>query len=216
MFGTSALARRMHVYLATDSDHRVAAYTVDREYLREPRFDGLPVVPFDELERLYPPSHYAVCVGGLGYKGVNRPRALTCARCKERGYELISYTSSLARCWESSSIGTENTLIFDRANVQPHATVGDNVFLIGSNVNHDSVVADHCWVSTGAVIAGGVSVGPYSFVGVGATIRDGVTVAPHCVIGAGAVIKHDTNEGEVYSTGATEPLDIKSWDLKDI
>jgi len=36
------------------------------------------------------------------------------------------------------------------------------------------------------------------------------------VIGAGALIKEDTVEGGVYSARATEPMPIKSWDLRDL
>jgi sugar O-acyltransferase (sialic acid O-acetyltransferase NeuD family) len=172
----------------------------------------VPVVPFEELERTHPPDSHALCVA-VGYREINQARARVCERAKARGYDLVSYTSSLAHCWESSRIGSENTYVLDRTVVQPFATIGDDVFLVGCIVSHESVVGDHCFIAGGAVVAGGARIGPYSFVGVGATIRDGVTVAPRCVIGAGAVIKKDTEEGGVYSSRAADLLPAKSWDL---
>jgi sugar O-acyltransferase (sialic acid O-acetyltransferase NeuD family) len=215
IFGLGPLPRRLFVYLTTDAGRDVVAFTVDRAYLKEPSLLGVPVVPFEELDRTHPPDSHALCVA-VGYREVNQARARICERAKARGYELVSYTSSFAHCWESSRIGSENTLVLDGTVVQPFATVGDDVILMSCGVAHDSVVGDHCFIATGAVIAGEVTVGPYCFVGVGATIRDGIAVAPRCVIGAGAVIKDDTEEGGVYSARAADRLPIKSWELRDL
>jgi len=85
--------------------------------------------------------------------------------------------------------------------------VGDDVFLMGCYVNHHSTVGDHCFVASGAVIAGNVTIGPNCFIGVNATIRDGITIAPRCVIGAGALIKEDTVEGsQVQHERAVVPV----------
>jgi sugar O-acyltransferase (sialic acid O-acetyltransferase NeuD family) len=215
IFGTGPLAQRLFVYLTTDAGRDVAAFTVDGEYLSERKMLGIPVVPFEELERTHPPDSHAICVT-VGYRELNQARARVCERCTERGYELTSYTSSRACRWPESTVGTRNTYLLDSTSVQPFATVGDDVFLMGCYVSHHSTVRDHCYVASGAVIAGNVTVGPNCFIGVNATIRDGVTIAPRCVIGAGALIKEDTVEGEVYSARATEPLPVKSWDLREL
>jgi sugar O-acyltransferase (sialic acid O-acetyltransferase NeuD family) len=214
IFGIGAHARRLFVYLTTDSKHDVVAFTVDRKHLDEPHLLGLPVVPFEELDQTHPPESHALCVT-VGYRDVNQARARTCGRCLDRGYQLISYTSSLAHCW-SNRIGSRNTLIFNRTTVDPFAAVGDDVVLINCHVSHDAVVADHCFIVSGVVIGGGARIDEYCFIGLNATIRDGVTVAARCVIGAGAVIMRDTEEGDVYSVRATEALPIKSWELHDL
>ena len=52
IFGTRDLASLAHFYLRCDSPHEVVAFTVDREFLPdEPHFEGLPIVPFDEIEK---------------------------------------------------------------------------------------------------------------------------------------------------------------------
>lgn len=215
IFGIGMLARRFWAYLDNDGDYEVLAFTIDREYLSERTAFGVPVVPFEELESAFPPGTCEILVS-VGYRDVNQARARTCERCIARGYTLVSYTSPIAHRSEHSQVGTSNTLLLDRVTVQPFATVGDDVFLMGCSVNHDATVEDHCYIATGAVVAGGATIGAYSFVGLNATIRNEIAIAPRCVIGAGAVIKRDTEEGEVYSARAAEPLGIKSWDLRDL
>jgi sugar O-acyltransferase (sialic acid O-acetyltransferase NeuD family) len=215
IFGVGPLPQRLFIYLTTDAGRDVVAFTVDREYLEEATLLGVPVVPFDELGRTHPASSHALCVA-VGYREINQARARVCERAKARAYELVSYTSTLAHCYETARIGSENTYLLDRTVVQPFATVGNDVLLMGCTISHGSVVGDHCFVGTGAVVAGDVTIGPYCFIGVGATIRDGVSIAPRCVIGAGAVIKEDTEEGGVYSARAADRLPIKSWELSHL
>ena len=58
VFGTNDTAELTHWYLTNDSDYEIVAFTVNREYLKEDTFKGLPVIPFEELEKLYPPTEY--------------------------------------------------------------------------------------------------------------------------------------------------------------
>ena len=52
VFGTSQWAELADFYLTRDSPHDVAAFTVDRDYLKTGEFKGREVVAFDnELPR---------------------------------------------------------------------------------------------------------------------------------------------------------------------
>lgn len=204
----------MLVYLTADAGRDVAAFAVHREYLDETELLDFPVVAVEDLRDRYPPAEHDVCVA-LGFLRINAARAQVCEEIEALGYELASYTSSIATCWPRASVGTRNTLLLDQTVVGPFARIGDDAILNGCNINHDAVVEDHCFVATGATIGGEALLGSHSFVGLNATVRNGVTVAPRCVIGAGALIKRDTREGEVYSARASEPLQIRSWELND-
>jgi acetyltransferase-like isoleucine patch superfamily enzyme len=46
-------------------------------------------------------------------------------------------------------------------------------------------IGDHCHISTGALVNGGVRVGSGSFIGSGAVIREGLEFPDRTVIGAG-------------------------------
>ncbi len=212
VFGTGDFARVAESYLREDSEFDVVAFAVDGAYLEANEINGLPVVPFEELDSLYPPSDYAMLVA-VGFRGVNKARAEIYERCKKRGYELISYVNSHAIHWGELRIG-DNCFVFEANVIQPNVEIGNDVILwSGNHVGHDSKIGDHCFIASHAVISGNVTIGQRCFVGVNATLRDGVTIAPDCVIGAGAIIMRDTEEGGVYSVRSTEPSAKKSWDL---
>ena len=212
IFGTGDYARVAAVYLREDSAYDVVAFTVDAEYVQDEELTGIPVVPFEELESRHPPSEHAMLVA-IGFSGVNRARARVYERCKQRGYELISYVNSRATRYGELQLG-DNCFVFEENVIQPNVRIGHDVVLwSGNHIGHDSEIGDHCFVASHAVISGNVTIGPYCFVGVNATIRDGVTIAPECVIGAGALIMKDTERGGVYSVRGTEAFAKRSWEI---
>jgi sugar O-acyltransferase (sialic acid O-acetyltransferase NeuD family) len=212
IFGTGDFGRIAHMYLDADSSHRVVAFTVHREYVESGELNGLPVIPFEELEASYPPGSVALLVAA-GFSKVNRLRAEVYADCKRRGYEFITYVSSQAMFWPGVPIG-ENSFVFEANVVQPGVRIGNNVVLwSGNHVGHDATIEDHCFIASHVVISGNVTLGHHSFVGVNATFRDGVTVAPSCIVGAGALVMRDTEEGAVLSVPGTKPHEKKSWDI---
>lgn len=213
IFGITDFGRIARLYLERDSEHRVVAFTVNRDYISEGSFQELPVIAFEELADSHPPERVSMFVAA-GFSKVNQVRSRILEECREKGYSFISYVSSQAMVWPDVPIG-ENTFIFEANVVQPGVAVGDDVVLwSGNHVGHDTTIEDHCFVASHAVISGNCRIGHHSFVGVNATFRDGVTVAPRNVIGAGAVIMKDTEEGAVYATRGTKPHDLKSWELR--
>ena len=105
IFGTGDYARTAAIYLREDSAFEVVAFTVDAERIQTDELEGIPVVPFAELERAYAPSDHAMLVA-IGFSRINRARAEVYERCKERGYELITYVNSRATSWGRLSSAT--------------------------------------------------------------------------------------------------------------
>lgn len=214
IFGIGDYARIAAHYLAVDSPHEVAAFTVHGSYIEGDELRGTPVVPYEELLETHPPSDYSMLVA-IGFSRVNQARAEIYGECKESGYELISYVNSRASQWGEISVG-ENTFIFEDNVIQPFVTIGNDVVLwSGNHIGHDASIGDHCFIASHVVVSGNVVIGDYCFVGVNATFRDGVKVAPRCVIGASALIMKDTEEGAVHAVRGTDARDAKSWDLKN-
>lgn len=213
IFGTEDFARVAEAYLRQDSEFEVVAFTADRSYIESDRSGGLPVVPFETLPETHPPGEFSIFVA-IGFSRLNRTRAEVVGRCKEHGYELLSYVCSRATCWDDLSLG-ENCFIFEENVIQPNVRIGDNVILwSGNHVGHNSVIGDHCFVASHAVISGNVKIGPYCFIGVNATLRDGITIARECIIGAGALIMRDTEQGQVFSVKGTTPSEKRSADIE--
>lgn len=213
IFGTGDFARIAHIYLSQDSPYEIAAFTVDHQYINTPEMLGLPVVPFEELPNSHPTSEYAMFVA-IGFSKVNKARAEVYYRCKEQGYQLISYINSKAIHWGEIEIG-DNSFVFEANVIQPFVKIGSNTILwSGNHIGHDSKLGDHIFIASHAVISGNVTVGDYCFIGVNATIADGVNIAPACVIGAGALITADTEPEGVYKGGKAELSRLKSSQLR--
>ena len=203
IFGTGDIARLAHHYFSTDSPHRVVAFTVDAAYKTADQFQGLPVVPFDEVRAAFPPAAHHMFVA-MSYAKMNQVRAAKYAAAKALGYELASYVSS--RCsFLSQFPHGDNCFVLEDNTVQPFVTLGSNVTLwSGNHIGHDAVIGDHCFVSSHVVISGHVHVGTHCFLGVNSTIRNNVTLGDHTLVGAGALIMKNTAPHSVYVATRTD------------
>jgi hypothetical protein len=90
LFGNSTTASVVYAYLTHDSPHEVVAFTVDASDIRDPLLFGLPVVPYEDIERSHPPGDYAMHIA-ISYTKWNRLRAEKYDAAKRKGYELLSY-----------------------------------------------------------------------------------------------------------------------------
>ena len=77
--------------------------------------------------------------------------------------------------------------------------IGNDVTLwSGNHIGHDSVIEDHCFITSHVVVSGHVRVGTGSFLGVNATLRNDITIGPESLIVAGAVITKNTPAKSVF------------------
>lgn len=215
IFGAAEMAEIAHYYFQHDSEHDVAAFTVDKEFLRQEVFCGLPVVPFEEIEKQFPPSSNSMFIA-LGYSKVNTMREAKFFEAKSRGYPLISYVSSRATVWPGFQVG-ENCFILEDNTIQPFVEIGNNVTLwSGNHIGHHSKIGDNVFITSHVVVSGGVTIEPNCFIGVNSAVRDHIKIARECVIGMGCVISKDTKEREVYVGEASKASRVPSNRLKSI
>lgn len=215
IFGAGDIASVAHFYFTHDSPREVAAFTVDREYLKENSFCGLPLVPFEQVAGSHPPDRFDLFVA-VSYSQMNKVRAQKCEEAKQRGYRLVSYISSKATIWPGLETG-ENCFILEDNTIQPFVKIGNHVTLwSGNHIGHHAEIGDNCFITSHVVISGGVKVLPNCFIGVNATIRDHVTLAPFCVIGAATLILKDTQEFGVYIGNPAQLSAVPSHRLKKI
>ncbi len=209
LFGNGQMADVTHVYLSYDSPFEVIAFCVDKDHMQGDSYRDLPVVPFEEVAAIYPPSDFSMFIP-MSAKNMNKTRVKKYSQAKDKGYELISYISPKAVICPETEIG-ENCFIFENNVIQPFAKIGNNVILwSGNHIGHHSTIMDHCFVTSHVVVSGRVTVGAYCYLGVNATIRDGITVKEECVIGAGSLIMRNTKKGQVYVGHYTKPSPLSS------
>jgi sugar O-acyltransferase (sialic acid O-acetyltransferase NeuD family) len=212
VFGTGNWAELAHFYLTHDSPHEVVGFTLDRGYMKDASFHDLPVVPFDEVERHFPPGEFRMFIP-ISFKKMNHVRADRYHAARRRGYELISYVSSRATTWPGFTCG-QNCFIFEDNTIQPLVTIGNDVVIwSGNHIGHHSVIEDHVTITSHVVIAGRSRIEAHCFLGANCTIRDSTVVATHTLVGMGVAIHKDTKPYEVYRAADTPPVAVRSDEL---
>jgi len=213
IFGIMDFASLAHFYLDYDSDHEVVAFTVTREFLpSEHRFEGLPVVPFEDVEKSFPPSEYFFFVP-MSHRKMNLMRENIYNQVKLKGYNLISYISSKATTFQNVKIG-ENCFILEDNTIQPFAVIGNNVAMwSGNHIGHHVQIKDHVFITSHVVLSGHCIVEPYCFFGVNSTIRDGLHIAEGSLVAMSASVINDTEPWGVYKGNPARKGAVLSKDL---
>jgi sugar O-acyltransferase (sialic acid O-acetyltransferase NeuD family) len=214
VFGLQDFASLAHYYLRHDSEHEVVAFTVTRDFLPdEPSFEGKPVVPFEELEREYPPEGFHF-FAPMSPRRMNRLREGIYRQAKQRGYRCVSYVSSRATVFPDTPIG-ENCFILEDNTIQPFTRIGDNVILwSGNHIGHHSIINDHAMFTSHVVLSGHCTVGPNCFLGVNATVRDGLRLGEGTLVAMGAGVGRDTEPWSVYQGNPARKREMASTDLE--
>jgi sugar O-acyltransferase (sialic acid O-acetyltransferase NeuD family) len=207
--GDSAFAQIAYEYFVYDAGRDVVAFSVESSFRKRDELFGKPIVPFENLERVFSPNTHDVFVA-ITYTGLNRLRRRLFDETRRKGYRFATYVSSRAFVWRNVTIG-ENCFVFEGNVVQPFVTLGDNVILwSGNHIGHHSSIAAHCFISSHVVVSGYVEIGESCFLGVNTTIANNVRIARDCWLGPGVVITKDTDEAQIYRLPPTEAAKISS------
>ena len=208
IFGLLDTAELAHYYLENDSEHEVVAFTVSKEYINKNKFKGLPVVPFEDIETIYPPDQYHL-FAPMTAKQMNQLREKIYLEGKSKGYKYISYVSSKATVFDNE-IG-ENCFILEDNTIQPFTKIGNNVVLwSGNHIGHHGEIKDHVFFTSHVVMSGHCIIESYCFFGVNATIRDYTHLAKGTLLAMGASLtKQKTDEWGVYVGNPAKKLEGK-------
>lgn len=213
LWGTGILSQTLTYYLTRDSDFEIAGYTMDRSFITETVFNGKPLVAFDEVEKIFPPSEYKMAIL-INYSHLNKLRESRYKSAKEKGYSFISYIHSRSVC-DATEVG-ENTFIFGHNDIQPFSKIGNNVVIWSNNgVGHHSVVEDNCFLAS-TKVSGNTVIGHNSFLGTGSSLAHNVKIGAYCVIGTGTVVTKNVSDGSVLIAKPTPSVAMKSWEMEDI
>ncbi|MCC2645353.1 MAG: sugar O-acyltransferase [Burkholderiales bacterium] len=202
IYGLGSIAELAKFYFDNDSDYKVVAFTVEKSYYDKAEFQGLPVVVFEELESIYPPSMCQLFIA-ISYTNMNKLRESKYLEGKQRGYKFANYISSKATVW-TDKIGDNNFILEDNT-LQPFTIIGNNNMIwSGNHIGHHGSIGNNNFISSHVVISGMVHIKNNCFLGVNSTLRNNITIADRTIIGAGAVILKSIGENEVYATRQTE------------
>jgi sugar O-acyltransferase (sialic acid O-acetyltransferase NeuD family) len=197
LIGASGFAEIAVEYFRQDSPYEVVACAVERDFITAPVLGGVPVIAFEDVDKLYPPQTHHAHVA-ITFLQLNRVRARLFSATKAKGYTMASYISSRAFVWPNVELG-EHVFVFENNTIQPFVRIGDNVVIwSGNHIGHHSTIEDHCFLSSHVVISGGCSIGAHSFLGVNSSIAHGIKIAADNFIGMGANIAKNTEANSVY------------------
>ncbi|MDC0459771.1 acetyltransferase [Crocinitomicaceae bacterium] len=197
IFGIQDFAELAHYYLENDSEHEVVAFSVNEEYLpAEKSFHSLPIIAFENVKSIYPPSDYKF-FAPMAPNKMNKRRETIYNSIKEKGYQLISYISTKATLFDNV-IG-DNCFILENNTIQPFTKIGNNVVLwSGNHIGHHSEIENHVTFTSHVVMSGHCLIKKYSVLGVNATIRDGITIAEATFVGMSASVTKNTEKWSMY------------------
>jgi len=190
LYGTGVLARYVTKMIEKYDLFKIISYTADEGFISEHMFLGKPLVPFHEVDVLYPPEEFSMLVL-IGYKNM-RDRERMFLKAKEKGYFLPNCIAGNVTFFDDLELG-ENNIIYSGAYIGADAGLGNNN-IIRPNVylGHDVTVGDHCYISPGCNIGGGCILEDMSFIGLGSNITNGLKISRENLIGAGSLILKDT------------------------
>lgn len=215
--GDTAFAEIACEYFAHDSEYEVAAFSVEREFLRRHELLDLPVVPFDELQKHYDPSAHDVYVATT-YTQLNRLRRRLAAEAQAKGYGLASYISSRAFVWRNAEVGV-HCFVFEDNTIQPFVRIGNNVVLwSGNHIGHHSTIGQDTFVSSHVVVSGFCDIGRRCFLGVNATIANNVRIGDDVWLGPGTNIVKDVESGSFVKPLPSERgsrTTLEFFDIRD-
>jgi sugar O-acyltransferase (sialic acid O-acetyltransferase NeuD family) len=202
IFGISDFAMQVSFYFMNDSNCDIVAYTVDAKFNNAKTFLGLPIVDFEEIQKMYPPEEHEMFIA-IGYQKLNKTREKKFIEAKFKGYKLVTFICSKNSVWEDLDIG-ENCFIMEGNVIQLSVKISDNVVIgVGNRIGHNTIIEENCFLTSGIVIGGHCRINKNSFIGLSSVIRDKTIIEESNILGAGSIILKNTMKNSSYLTSST-------------
>lgn len=213
IIGTTTNARLAKWYFDNDSDYEVVAFSVNRAFMCDTYMLGLPVVPFEDLEKFYSPLEFFAFVA-IGYTKMNKIREKMYNEVKDKGFHLPNYISSKCNFLTEEQIG-DNNLILEDNTIQPFVKIGsNNVLWSGNHIGHDTVIHNHVTITSHVVVSGYCVIRDNCFLGVNATLHNEVLLDKETLVAAASIITKQTVEKGVYLPARSSLFNKNSEELE--
>ena len=89
IFGDTPFAERLFRYISIEAKDKVIAFTQEKSYISRKEIQGIPVVPFEEIDEHFNEDFEIII--GIGYTQMNqlKKKIYKCVRRKNIKLELI-------------------------------------------------------------------------------------------------------------------------------
>lgn len=212
IFGANDFGRLLKYYIDNDDPRSVVAFTMDKEFIEEDSFCGIPVVDFENVEKKYPQEKYELMIG-IGNSKMNQIRETVFKRIKDKGYTVASFIhpNTSMHC---TDIG-EGNIILEKCMIYPFSKIGNgNLLWDHVLISHDCEVGDFNTFSSYADLCGYVKIKNNGYFGKHCIINDFVKIDNYTLVGAAAYAKKNTKAFEVVVPARSVILEHKkSTDL---
>ena len=207
ILGDTEFAEELYQVMTTEGID-VAAFTVDKQYIKSDTFCNLPMLPFEIIDECLEMENYEVVLA-LGYSRMNNIRKLKYEECKKRDFSIATFCSNKAFIY-TKSIG-EGCIIMPSAYIGPSVKMGVcNVVKVKNSLPHHNTVGNFNWFSGGCTFGGGTKIGNNCFFGLCSTIRNSINVADYTFSAANAYLYKNTIEGKAYIGMPAKIIDGKT------
>ena len=205
MIGTGDFSDLIADTIVNDMGRTIAGYVVDRKYLKEDTYRGIPVAAFEEVTEHFPPERYTPVIAFVGSR-MYEQRYEKFTQMKSLGYTFENVIHSTASISKESQMGEGN--IFLQYSIAAHnSRIGDcNVICPKAYLNHDVKLGNANYLGPGVSTTGYVEIGSNCFLGVNSSYNNKIKVADYTFVGGGIFISHDTQPYEVYAPERSQPI----------
>lgn len=193
--GNSVYASMLNEYLKDESEIKVVGFTVEREYIEHDVFEGLQVIPYEDIEECYSPEEVVLYMG-VGYSQMNGVKERLFQIYKKKGYHFGTYKHPSAVVAKGTVLG-EGNVFFEGSIVQKGCRIGNgNVFFARTLIAHNCSVGDFNSFSF-ASLAGNVTINNRCFIGMGSVIGEKLTLDDRVFVGANTYVNQNIEKGRV-------------------
>jgi len=215
IFGIGEISQIAYYYLKEDERYEISNFTMDKEFIKENKFEGLSIIPFNNIEQIFPPDEFKLFIP-LSYTQLNKLRERKFIEARDKGYDFVSYIHPKATISSNAKIG-KNCFIFEDNTIQPYVKIEDNCILwSGNHIGHHSIIRANSFITSHVVISGGCEIGENTFIGVNATLKNHIKIGKSNVIGASSLILNNTENNKVFMETGTQASKVPSNRLRKI
>jgi sugar O-acyltransferase (sialic acid O-acetyltransferase NeuD family) len=208
VFGDSAFAERIHKYISIEKVGEVLAFTNEESFITRSEINGVPVVPFERLSKLYDIESFELLIC-IGYAQMNQLREKIYHMCKKQGYKIGTWISKSALIYSEDI--EEGNIIMPGTLVGPTCSIGKcNIIASRVCISHDSIIGNFNFISSAVTTGGFANIGNNTFIGLNATIRDGIKIEDYTLVGTAANVLMSTICEGVYVGNPAKKLENKS------